>query len=631
MCGICGIINLDGSSAENHTETVMRMCQSMRLRGPDDEAVETVGGACFGQRRLSIIDTSRQGRQPFLDEERNVCLTANGEIYNFISYRANLEKAGCTFQSRSDSEVILHGYKVDGLNVSNKLRGMFAFAIHDRDRRLTMLARDRQGIKPLYYFISHNYLIFASDLRAILSSRLVEAKLNPATLDQYLIFGVVPEPDTMIRGIKMLPPGHRLLLENRKVTIERYWEWPFPSEKTFNATSALRDVRELLEDSICVHLQSDVPLGVFLSGGIDSTVVAALAARNSPLPLKTFSIGFEDGKKHLDERSTARKTANFLQTDHHEVLLTGREVESEFEEIISNMPQPSFDGINTFFISKITREADIKVALSGLGGDELFGGYGTYQFLPKWGMLAKWWGRLPDVIKKCLLGTLRGCVSNPFRKQKISRLEKVSNFKELYAMIRANGWSGEENELYSRQFCKKFQTCGDFEKSLSCLYEITDQENCWRMTQKLEMRNYMGWRLLRDTDAMSMAHSLEVRVPLIDDNLIHYVMSLPDGWHKVIGWPKRLLVESMIDIIPDFVVNRPKQGFQLPMDVWMKGILKPVVDSVFDRNSIKERGIFDESKLCKLYRAFQDREVPYEYIWKFVVLESWMKHNGLIL
>jgi len=630
MCGICGVINRKGTDAQEHFGTVKRMSRSMIHRGPDDEGVEVLNSACIGHRRLTILDTSVLGRQPFMSEDRRFCLSVNGEIYNYKSYRSDLENKGCRFKSNSDSEVILHGYRVDGIDVVKKLRGMFSFSIFDRNDQSILLARDRQGIKPLYYYIDDQHLIFASEIKSIIKSGLVPTKLNPVALHQYIVLGIVPEPETLIKGIKSLLPGQRLLMRNEEVKLEYYWQYPPPKDEHFSLESARVQVRDLLEDSIRVHLQTDVPLGVFLSGGIDSTVVAALAAKNVSTPLKTFSIGFKDGAEKLDERNTARRTANILQTDHHEILLTGTDVENEIDKIISHMHQPSFDGINTYFISKVTRDAGIKVALSGLGGDELFGGYGIYKFLPSWGWMAKYWGRLPYYVKNDLVSFIKILIKSPVRKQKISRLKDVHDFFDLYAMVRANGWVCSDSSLFSLDFLQMLQKESEVDKILSCLKENVDIENHWRMTQKLEMKNYMGWRLLKDTDAMSMAHGLEVRVPLIDDKMVDYIMSLPVGWHKTSGWPKRLLIDSMKVDIPDFVLNKPKQGFQLPMDVWMKGVLKPRIQEIFSKKHILDIGIFNNNALLDLYHQFNAGTLSYEIIWKFVVLDLWMKQMKIV-
>ena len=623
MCGICGVINRKGLDATSHSDTVRRMCNYMIHRGPDDEGVEVLNSACIGHRRLSIIDTSILGRQPFITGDKRFCLSANGEIYNYLSYRSELEKLGCRFKSQSDSEVILHGYLVDGVDVVKKLRGMFAFAIYDKNEKILMLARDRQGIKPLYYYIDENHLIFASELKPILKSGLVPNQLNPISLYRYFTYGVVPEPETLIRGIKILLPGNRLIMRKDQVKVERYWQYPSPSKEKYSQETASLEVRQLLDDSIKVHLQTDVPLGIFLSGGIDSTIIASLAVKHSSSRIKTFSIGFEDGSKHLDERSIARKTANYLQTEHHEYILTGYDIETELQKIITYMHQPSFDGINTYFISKFTRDADIKVALSGLGGDELFGGYGTYKFLVKWGRLAQYWGVLPSQTKKIIIKFFTSITKSPLRKQKLSRLKEVNDFYSLYALVRANGWFNADSNLYKKDFSQIVEKINTSNKVLECLKENVDEENHWRMTQKLEMKNYMCWRLLRDTDAMSMAHSIETRVPLIDDKIIDYVMSLPTHWYEKSGWPKKLLVESASDIIPKFVLNQPKQGFQLPMNIWMNGNLKPIVKDIFLNNSRLNSLIFNYNSFNKIYEQFKEGKLSYEEIWKYIVLELW--------
>ena len=626
MCGICGIINIKGGCAKQYLAAVSKMSEAMTHRGPNDSGISTIGASCFGHRRLSILDTSENGRQPFISSDGAISLVANGEIYNYIEYKDELQNKGYQFKSNSDSEVLLGAYQLESDCFLQKIKGMFAFAIHDTEKQVSILVRDRQGIKPLYYTVAGGLLIFASELGALLASGMVSRKIDPFVLSQYLIFGYVPEPDSLVSGIKLLMPGHYLKVEDGEIKTRSYWNRPKLLEHKVSDEEMLATVRHHLENSIKSHLQSDVELGVFLSGGVDSTIITALSRYVTSSPIKTFSMGFGEEGSLIDETSLATRIASFYKTKHHELRVTGSDVRDELSNIISAMSQPSFDGVNSYFISKAAHDAGVSVALSGLGGDELFGGYGSYDFLPKWGRYLNIWKLLNGNVKWLIINMLKYGTANEYHRQKILRLLDVSDFTSLYVMLRASGWFTDLPSLFSDSYLQS-KVKYDNSRILECLRSKNKEYDLWQKTQELEMKAYMQWRLLRDTDAMSMSHSLEVRVPLLDDDLVEYVLGLPSGWEKGLGWPKKLLTNSVKDILPDFIFNRKKQGFQLPMKHWMMTSLKTVVGDTLSDQSISMREIFNNKELNKMHKLFLEGRYPYEVIWKFVVLEMWMRDN----
>lgn len=620
MCGLAGII----TNKSEHGDSIIlvnNMIQYMQHRGPDDHDVVACGDCVLGQSRLSIRDVSINGRQPFTSSNGKVTVAVNGEIYNYKDLRRELEKLGYQFKSNSDSEVVLHGYIEWGSKLPEYLKGMFAFAVYDDENKSLYLCRDRQGIKPLYYSLVNGGIIFSSELGALLSSGLIKKKIDMHGLQQYLLFGYVPQTTSIISNVKSLLPGTVLQFKSGNCEIWHYWSPPSINNE-LNHNDIVPETRKLLNKSIVSHLQSDVPLGVFLSGGIDSTAVVGLCKKNTNHNISTFSIGFEDGPGKLNELSQAREISNWFGTQHHEFIVNGRYVLDNLSNFIQHMDVPTFDGINTYIVSGKVKQSGITVALSGLGGDELFGGYGIFKHYPTWIKYLKYWNFVPVHLKKMLITILRNFISSPIRKSKFTRLLSVNNPLSLYLMIRANGdIAAGESTIF------KFNDNKYTQDLYSSLNDDASGINAWKLLQKYEMKNYMTWRLLRDTDAMSMAHSLEVRVPLIDDDIVDHVLSLPNGWEKTLGWPKKLLTESLKDILPDFVLNRQKQGFQLPMNIWMQNELLSVVEDVFSDKSIKDRGLFETKEMKDLYASFKRGSIPYEIIWKFVTLELWMRNH----
>lgn len=630
MCGICGVIS-ERLSPMERKEAVTRMCDAMHHRGPDDFGASDFDSVCLGMRRLRIIDTSAQGSQPMHNEDGSVWVVFNGEIYNFRSLRAELARRGHQFQSKSDTEVLLHLYEEHEAECCKRLRGMFAFAIWDERRKQLLLGRDRLGIKPLYYAQLGDGWIFGSELRALLASNLLDSTLDLPALDAFLAFGYVPPPRTLVRGVKVLPPGHLMRIQGVHCTLERWWDFPEPGSRSCPDSEVVPRLRELLEESIQLHQISDVPLGAFLSGGVDSSAVVGLMSRLSNGPIRTFSIGFEDAPAGYDEREIARETARLFGTDHAEVVVKGSTVRDELERMMASIDQPSFDGLNTFLISQAAKEGGLTVSLSGLGGDEIFGGYDTYRVIPRWGKITQWWARIPEALRSTIAkGTMAAFggngISSAERSRKFKRLCWVDSPVGLYALARLNLWPQERDSLYADHVLAEVR--GDPERIdvMGLLSSLAPASaSSWRMVSLLEMQAYMGWRLLRDTDTMSMAHSLEIRVPLIDHEVVEFVCGLRVGWEKRWGHPKRLLTQSLEDILPAALLNRKKQGFAFPMEKWMNEDLREIIEEALSPASVRKRGLFSPPQIERLYRDFQAKRVGYPAIWQFVVLELWMR------
>ena len=625
MCGIAGIEIQNLSPAERQ-QALVRMNQAMLHRGPDDGGEHHWETFSLGHRRLSIIDTSRNGHQPIANEDESLWLVANGEIYNFKELGELLRQKGHRFRSKTDTEMILHLYEEYGADAVQHLRGMFAFALLDKKNRRLFLARDRLGIKPLYYASLPSGFLFGSEMKTILASGLIQPRLNLTALDHYLAMGYLPPTESLIEGIQPLLPGHWMIVEQGKIHQERYWKLPLPEERRYDPREVLAELRALLEESVDLHRVSDVPLGAFLSGGVDSSAIVGLMSRIVDRPLKTFSIGFQDGPSQLNELPYASLVAKKFKTDHQEVLISGKEVLQDLDAMVTAIDQPSFDGINSYLISQAAKQGGLTVALSGLGGDELFGGYNIFKFLPRMARWTKPWGLLPNALKKMAIHGLALGITHPQRASKLRRFSDVNDPLSLYGAIRFNLWGDERTQMYSPEVRRSLEQTQNYQDPLAILRSFhTTNGDGWQLTTRMEINSFMTWRLLRDTDAMSMAHALEVRVPFVDHKVVEFICRLPVGWEKRWGFPKKLLVETLADILPKEILDRPKQGFQFPMGEWMKHELKPVVEEVLSEFSVKQRGLFDNKEIQGLLRQFQQGLIPYEVVWQFVILELWMR------
>ncbi|MBR8829292.1 MAG: asparagine synthase (glutamine-hydrolyzing) [Gomphosphaeria aponina SAG 52.96 = DSM 107014] len=568
MCGIAGILS-NNHSVEALETRIQWMQKAQEHRGPDDRGIyfAPTQQAVFAHTRLSILDLSSAGHQPMSIDDGRYWITFNGEIYNFKELRKKLIAKGEEFNSNTDTEVILKLYKHQGKDCVNDLRGMFAFAIWDDLEKTCFLARDPLGIKPLYYYQEGSTLVFASELKAILASKLPKLNFSSEGLYGYLITGTVPEPYTMIDGIETLEAGHWLFWQNGNLTKKYYWQIEL-SLSNISQAEAMEKTRKALIESIKYHFISDVPVGIFLSGGIDSTSVLALARQTQTGMLKTYSIAFAENE--WNEGEVAKKTAQHFETEHIEYKVTcsiGRDL---FEDFLEQIDQPSIDGFNTFCVSQISRQDGTKVVLSGLGGDEFFGGYQSFQKIPK--MVR--WGQKLQTIKPMtnILGRMLTSLANSPRYQRLGDF-LVSEPTSSNAYLSFRGiFSHQEAVAIAKQYLPDFST----PFSLFSDPNLNQQPSLEDQVSYLEISRYMRNQLLRDSDVMSMAHGLELRVPLVDQVLLETIASIPSEIRLAQG--KKLLIKSIPEL-PEWVINRPKQGFSFPYQKWLGGEWKHYFNS----------------------------------------------------
>ena len=622
MCSISGIIHTRPLIAEG-VQVVDVMNRALGHRGPDDRGVWTSGedfnASCavtLGNTRLAIIDTSSAGHQPMLDAETGNCITYNGETYNFKDLSDDLKDLsdfiGLNLHSKTDTEVVLHAYRAFGTDVFAKLRGMFALAIWDNQNRELILARDRFGIKPLYYHASNHVLLYASELRALVATGLVARKLSRAGLDSYLANGSVAAPLTIIDGVRQLLPGHYLKVkadENGELELTMV---KFARDTVFtpprSRDEAVAQLRTELEESVRMHLVSDVPLGVFLSGGMDSSALVALMNQVSDQRPKTFSVVFEE--TDLSEENYSRLVAQRFATDHCEIRLTEQQLFGMLPDAIAALDQPTMDGINTFVVSKAVKNAGVTVALSGLGGDELFAGYPSFRRALKF-------ASLPAGSKQVLraaAGVGQHVLNGSVQQQKFWQLATSDGSpEEVYRISR---------QLFPGGFSANGIRNGDG--------DVVNK------ISQLELQGYMANTLLRDTDVMSMAHALEVRVPFVDARVVDYAMSLPGEWklsHGRNGVPKPLLADAVGDLLPRDFLARKKMGFTLPFEKWMQGRLSAEISAVFgDERQLAASGLVAEDAR-DLWRRFLrgPRAVGWTRPWSLFVLARWCQINRVAL
>ena len=619
MCGLSGILNLSKKSVD--PAMIHRMSNCMAHRGPDADGFYIQDEIALGHRRLSIIDLSTTANQPMFEPSGRYVLIFNGEIYNFREVKAQLN--GYPFQTNSDSEVILAAYQKWGADCLHKLAGMYVFVIWDKHTRELFMARDRMGVKPLYYFLNDEYFLFASEVRALIHSGIVPAKLNQRAVDDFLEFQSVPFPHSIIENVEQLEAGSYMKIAGGRVQTRKYWDVT-QSRVNFDfddRDKVQQEVRRLLQQSVERRLISDVPLGAFLSGGIDSSAVVALMAQASQGPVNTFNIGFEE--KDFDESEYASLVAKKFNTRHNSVRLHPTIFLDELNNALDSMDTPSGDGVNTYVVSKQIRQSGLTVALSGVGGDELFAGYPFFAKYYKLKQRETWWKLIKPLRK---LGAGFVSLNGKVQKDRIRQLlltEEVS-IGECYPVFR---------QILSPRMISKLTT-HSFHSSNLVSDQLQKQQkaiNKFPFLSQVSIAEYLGYTqhtLLKDTDQMSMAVTLEVREPYFDHELVEFVLNIPDKW-KYPTYPKSLLVESLGDLLPHEIVHRKKQGFLFPWSVWMKHELKSFCEERIE--AISARSFIRGNELKERWQQFLkgDASVRWMELWLFVILEHWLQKNNV--
>ena len=621
------------------------MMGAITHRGPDEDGILVAPSAVLGMRRLSIIDLPG-GHQPVFNETRSVAVVFNGEIYNFQQLRKTLEVRGHTFRTHSDTEVIVHAYEEWGEECLRELRGMFAIAIWDaracgtagdaaRHARI-FLARDCLGIKPLYYAVADGALLFSSEVRSLLASGRLQPRVSPDSLEAFLTFGSVVEPCTLVEGVFSIPPGHCLTFSAdappAKPSPKPYWVYSDAvlqqeGQQPKNLQEAAKLLRPLLEETVREHLISDVPLGVFLSSGLDSTSLVALASRFQS-DLRTFTVVFPE--QRYSEAAVSRKTASHFKTQHQEVLLTPDTLVSQIEDAVQSLDQPTMDGLNTYFVSRAARQAGLKVALSGLGSDEIFGGYSTFASTPRAAFVAGLGRYVPSPLRRLTAGiAVRIAAGDAVRKA-------------------ASAWRSPEDFPHAYYFTRLLFTPSRVRRLLAPYFESDEysgnHENPWRARMRettrqaskldsftsvscFELQSYMVNTLLRDTDSASMANSLEVRVPFLDHRLVEFVGRLPKGVKYTRHVPKSLLVEALSDLLPDEVVGQSKRTFTLPWDVWLRGPLGVRLSQDLSNLTPPLRKYMNPRAVRGAWQNFVIGHTNWSRPWSLFVLNEWIRHH----
>jgi asparagine synthase (glutamine-hydrolysing) len=622
MCGITGVVSRE-RDAEFATLTE-RMTAAVSHRGPDSHGVQDFGSCVLGNTRLAIVDLSERGHMPMCNEDSTVWITYNGECYNAAELRPSLIALGHQFRSTTDTEVIVHLYEQYGDSCVERLRGMFAFAIWDLRRRKLLLARDRLGIKPLYYNYAdeHGRLLFASEIKALLASRVVPRKIDPCGIRAFLQLGHVPPPWTAIQGVKPLEAGYVGVWQDGSFKTSPYWKLPASknghhTERSDQIVGSLRD--RLLESSR-EQLMSDVPVALFLSGGIDSAVLGALVKQVGAGSMTALTIGFEE--ESFDESQQAGQTAHLLGIPHRTIRLPASRMVKSLDHALWAMDQPTVDGLNAYWISKAAAEAGFKVALSGQGGDELFGGYSSHEWFERFSHVASWLKPVPHVAGSGLLNHK----SFPFRWRKLSYLVGADDpFVAAQLAVRVQFLEEDVSELLN----PSLKAPDPVSEATECIREWARQitsEDLMERIAFVDFPAHLEARLLRDGDAMSMAHSLEVRPVMLDHTLVEYVLSLPSSIRLQ---KKRLLLDATRECMPGSLHfdlrTRPKRTFTFPFSRWIGEDLRATIQETFSPDRLAAVGVLNPEAVRKLWARYLENPaaVGWSRLWTIFVLARW--------
>jgi len=624
MCGIAGMIS-NTSSEPN----LSAMLDAMKHRGPDDRGVWVRDGIHFGHNRLAIIDLSPAGHQPMVSASGRYVMVYNGEVYNFQSLRNDLLAEGITFRSHSDSEVILALWELEQEACVSKLRGMFAIAIWDIETQKLTLVRDRLGIKPLYYAETAGGFVFASEIKGMLASGLVKKEVNPNAISHLLNTGYIQQPDTMLTGVYALMPGHILTVQTGTLKDTCYWNIQDHQNDCNSEQEAVERIRALVIDSVKEEMVSDRPIGVFLSGGLDSTLLVGALRAAGHNAVKTFTVGFDSSVEGMNEASDAAEAAAYYETAHTAITASGKDLIEGVEDFIEAIDQPSVDGLNTWLVSKYTAP-HVTVALSGLGGDELFSGYGIDRRLLYWnrryGLPIKLLNESRPLWKRMPAGSLKNRVEDWSEKATLSGA--YSQWGRTFTAPQYEALTSGDSERQTAMVHKRFEA---FDPGLP--YDTLQRISA------LHLSTFMGSRLLRDSDAVSMAHSMEVRFPVIDHRLVELVFPLPMAWKikqvKEAAKMKRyesensyeqsgvkhLLYQAFKADLPEGFGSRPKRGFRLPIQEWLKAGLEDQIKACF----FSENTYFRQEALNAVWNDWKAGKTGWGQVWTLFLIESWIK------
>jgi asparagine synthase (glutamine-hydrolysing) len=633
MCGITGAIWTDSNLAVDRA-TLQRMTDVLRHRGPDGEGAftsqlqhqssrEPQPGVALGHRRLAIIDVAGSP-QPMSNEDESMWLVFNGEIYNYLDLHHRLDGSGHRFKTAGDTETILHLFEDEGPSCFRVLNGMFALALYDAKHRRLVLARDRFGKKPLYYRAQGGRLAFASEIKSLLCLPDASREIDPAAIDAYLTYQYIPPPRSIYKDIQKLPPGHSLTWRDGQIKIEPYWSPDWSFERSIGKEDAIERIRELFYSAVRLRLQSEVPLGAFLSGGIDSSLVCAVAQSMLSQPLQTFSIGFSE--KEFDESEHAQRVANHLKTDHHAFRVTPKALEI-LPQLVEAYDEPFADSsaIPTWYVSELTRK-DVTVALSGDGGDEVFLGYERYRAVELGRRLDRttWlkrllasplWQRLPARTRQRSLVRRFKRFSESIRKRPVDRyLDWICIFKET-----------DRAALYRDEFLAELPPVdpGDY---LRDVWAKSGNRDPMAAAANTDLQTYLPCDLMTKVDIASMAHSLEVRQPFLDYRLVEYCASLSKGMRFQWGKPKPLLREAFGDLLPAATWNRAKMGFGVPLAKWFRGELKEYLRDSLLGDHARSHQFFSKSAMEGLIRAHESQAFDHSHrLWSLLFLEVWLQ------
>ena len=601
MCGIVGLVADERAVLAGGIE---QMVGGLRHRGPDAEGHRSFGTCALGHTRLRIVDLSPLGDQPLTNEDGSIWTVFNGEIYNFAELRSELQAAGHRFRSATDTEVLVHLYEEHGTDLARHLRGMFAFAIWDDRRKRLLLCRDRLGIKPLYYRVEGRRLSFASEVQTL--ARAGDG-VDPAAVHGYLRLGWVPGPGTIRPGVSELLPGHHLVWERDGGEPMRYWSPPLPTPGEPAPTT--EELHEVLLDAMRRHLVADVPVGLFLSSGVDSVAIGRLAGDVAP-GLRTYTVAFDTG---ADESVDARILAARLGLEHSVVRVGAAEAVASVGRFVRDMDQPTVDGLNSWIISRAVRDAGLVVALSGLGGDELFAGYSTFRHVPRIvraGRTARMMPRLPRSAVAALGRSSRTAHS---RGRRALEATATGDWSSSYAAVRG---------LFGGAELARLQPSGYMPATGPVAEPPETHRSPAAVVGDMEMANYLPFQLLRDTDCMSMAHALEVRVPLLDDRVVELALR---GQASGGTWDKRRLLAA-VDPELDYLAGRPKQTFTLPIAEWMRGGLRNATEDALV--SLGDAGVgIDRREVTNLWHRYLGGQAGWRPVWALAVLGMWLERD----